>query len=170
MDFLTNTFEQLGFLVENLSAFVEAGGWKYLVMWAIGGVLIYLAIRHDMEPTLLLPLGFGTILVNIPSSGAINQFSETGELITEGALSTLFNAGIANELFPLILFIGIGAMIDFGPLLTNPKLMIFGAAAQFGIFFTFCLASMFFTTPEAASIGVIGAADGPTALLLPISF
>ena len=113
MDFLTNTFEQLGFLVENLSAFVEAGGWKYLVMWAIGGVLIYLAIRHDMEPTLLLPLGFGTILVNIPSSGAINQFSETGELITEGALSTLFNAGIANELFPLILFIGIGAMIDF---------------------------------------------------------
>ncbi|MBP3480235.1 MAG: sodium ion-translocating decarboxylase subunit beta [Clostridia bacterium] len=166
MDFLTNTFEQLGFLVENLSAFVEAGGWKYLVMWAIGGVLIYLAIRHDMEPTLLLPLGFGTILVNIPSSGAINQFSETGELITEGALSTLFNAGIANELFPLILFIGIGAMIDFGPLLTNPKLMIFGAAAQFGIFFTFCLASMFFTTPEAASIGVIGAADGPTAIVV----
>ena len=170
MDFLTNTFEQLGFLVENLSAFVEAGGWKYLVMWAIGGVLIYLAIRRDMEPTLLLPLGFGTILVNIPSSGAINQFNETGELITEGALSTLFNAGIANELFPLILFIGIGAMIDFGPLLTNPKLMIFGAAAQFGIFFTFCLASMFFTTPEAASIGVIGAADGPTAIVLPISF
>ncbi len=166
MDFLTNTFEQLGFLVENLSAFVEAGGWKYLVMWAIGGVLIYLAIRHDMEPTLLLPLGFGTILVNIPSSGAINQFNETGELITEGALSTLFNAGIANELFPLILFIGIGAMIDFGPLLTNPKLMIFGAAAQFGIFFTFCLASMFFTTPEAASIGVIGAADGPTAIVV----
>ncbi len=166
MDFLTNTFEQLGFLVENLSAFVEAGGWKYLVMWAIGGVLIYLAIRRDMEPTLLLPLGFGTILVNIPSSGAINQFNETGELITEGALSTLFNAGIANELFPLILFIGIGAMIDFGPLLTNPKLMIFGAAAQFGIFFTFCLASMFFTTPEAASIGVIGAADGPTAIVV----
>ena len=166
MDFLTNTFEQLGFLVENLSAFVEAGGWKYLVMWAIGGVLIYLAIRHDMEPTLLLPLGFGTILVNIPSSGAINQFNETGELITEGALSTLFHAGIANELFPLILFIGIGAMIDFGPLLTNPKLMIFGAAAQFGIFFTFCLASMFFTTPEAASIGVIGAADGPTAIVV----
>ena len=166
MDFLANTFEELSFLVENFSAFAEAGGWKYLVMWAIGGVLIYLAIRRDMEPTLLLPMGFGTILVNIPSSGAINQFSETGELVAEGALTTLFNAGIANELFPLILFIGIGAMIDFGPLLTNPKLMIFGAAAQFGIFFTFCLASMFFTTPEAASIGVIGTADGPTAIVV----
>ena len=166
MDFLMNTLSELSFLVENLSAFAAAGGWKYLVMWAIGGVLIYLAIRHDMEPTLLLPMGFGTILVNIPSSGAISHYSETGEVIAEGALTTLFNAGIANELFPLILFIGIGAMIDFGPLLTNPKLMIFGAAAQFGIFFTFCLASMFFTTAEAASIGIIGAADGPTAIVV----
>lgn len=166
MQFITDILKELDFLIENVSAFAAAGGWKYLVMWIIGGVLIYLAIRRDMEPTLLLPLGFGTILVNIPSSGAINQWSETGELVTEGALTTLFNAGIANELFPLILFIGIGAMIDFGPLLTNPKLMIFGAAAQFGIFFTFCMASMFFTTPEAASIGIIGAADGPTAIVV----
>ncbi len=166
MDFLMNTLEELSFLVENFSAFAAAGGWKYLVMWVIGGILIYLAIRHDMEPTLLLPMGFGTILVNIPSSGAITRFADTGEVIAEGALTTLFNAGIANELFPLILFIGIGAMIDFGPLLTNPKLMIFGAAAQFGIFFTFCLASMFFTTSEAASIGIIGAADGPTAIVV----
>ncbi len=148
---------ELKFLVNNLSAFVSDDGWKYIAMWVIGGVLIYLAIRHDMEPTLLLPLGFGTILVNIPHSGAIGE---------EGALTTLFNAGIANELFPLILFIGIGAMIDFGPLLTNPKLMIFGAAAQFGIFFTFCMASMFFTQNEAASIGIIGAADGPTAIIV----
>ena len=166
MDFLTDILSELSFLVENLGAFVGAGGWKYLAMWAIGGVLIYLAIRHDMEPTLLLPLGFGTILVNIPSSGAITRFAETGEVISEGDLTTLFNAGIANELFPLILFIGIGAMIDFGPLLTNPKLMIFGAAAQFGIFFTFCMASMFFTQNEAASIGIIGAADGPTAIVV----
>ena len=166
MDFLTDILSELSFLVENLGAFVGAGGWKYLAMWAIGGVLIYLAIRHDMEPTLLLPLGFGTILVNIPSSGAITRFAETGEVISEGALTTLFTAGIANELFPLILFIGIGAMIDFGPLLTNPKLMIFGAAAQFGIFFTFCMASMFFTQNEAASIGIIGAADGPTAIVV----
>ena len=140
---------------------------KYVVMWIIGGLLIFLAIKKEMEPTLLLPMGFGAILVNIPMSGAISRFTEAGELIgEEGALTTLFNAGIANELFPLILFIGIGAMIDFTPILTNPKLMIFGAAAQFGIFFTFCLASMFFTQNEAASIGIIGAADGPTAIVV----
>ncbi len=138
--------------------------WQHLVMWVVGFVLIYLAIKKDMEPTLLLPMGFGTILVNIPLSGAIDQL--VGSEIEHGALTTLFNAGIANELFPLILFIGIGAMIDFTPVLTNPKLMIFGAAAQFGIFFTFCLASMFFTTEEAASIGIIGAADGPTAIVV----
>ncbi len=134
--------------------------WKYLVMWAIGGLLIYLAIAKDMEPTLLLPIGFGTILVNLPLSGAITQGEEVG------ALSTLFNAGIANELFPLLLFIGIGAMIDFTPVLTSPKLMIFGAAAQFGIFFTLCLASMFFDINDAASIAIIGAADGPTSIVV----
>ncbi len=136
----------------------------HVIMWIIGGILIYLAIKKDMEPTLLLPMGFGAILVNIPLSGAISQTVDG--FFQEGALSTLFEAGIANELFPLILFIGIGAMIDFGPLLTNPKLMIFGAAAQFGIFFTLCLASMFFTPEEAASIGIIGAADGPTAIVV----
>ena len=97
--------EKLSFLVENISNLTD---WRYIVMWLIGGLLIFLAIRFDMEPTLLLPMGFGTILVNIPLSGAIGE---------HGALTTLFNAGIANELFPLILFIGIGAMIDFGPLL-----------------------------------------------------
>lgn len=137
---------------------------QMVIMWIIGGILIYLAIKKDMEPTLLLPLGFGTILVNIPMSGAITQV--VNESVEEGALSTLFNAGIANELFPLILFIGIGAMIDFTPVLSNPKLIIFGAAAQFGIFFTFCLAAMFFSPEEAASIGIIGAADGPTAIVV----
>ena len=132
-----------------------------LVMMAIGGLLIFLAIKKDMEPTLLLPMGFGAIIVNLP--GVYAPGSEHGAF---GPLSTLFDAGIANELFPLILFIGIGAMIDFGPLLSNPKLMIFGAAAQFGIFFTFCMASMFFTQNEAASIGIIGAADGPTAIVV----
>ncbi|MBR4950283.1 MAG: sodium ion-translocating decarboxylase subunit beta [Clostridia bacterium] len=134
-------------------------------MWLIGGLLIYLAIAKDMEPSLLLPMGFGTILVNIPLSGAINQMNSAGQEV-EGAIETLFNMGIANELFPLILFIGIGAMIDFTPVLANPKLMIFGAAAQFGIFFTFCLANIFFTDLEAASIGIIGAADGPTAIVV----
>jgi len=144
--------------------------WQMIVMWIIGGVLIYLAIKKDMEPTLLLPMGFGAILVNLPHSGAITQFvtdalgNVTGE--EEGALTTLFNAGISNELFPLILFIGIGAMIDFGPILTNPKLMIFGAAAQFGIFFTLCLASVFFDINDAASIAIIGAADGPTSIVV----
>ena len=131
--------------------------WQQVIMWLIGAVLIYLAIRKDMEPTLLLPLGFGTILVNIPGA----------DLITEsGALTSLYNAGIANELFPLLLFIGIGAMIDFGPLLSNPKLMLFGAAAQFGIFFTLCAASIFFDINDAASIAVIGAADGPTSIVV----
>ncbi len=128
--------------------------WQQIVMWIIGGILIYLAIKKEMEPTLLLPMGFGAILVNLPMSGAI----ETVE--------TLFNAGISNELFPLILFIGIGAMIDFGPLLSNPKLMIFGAAAQFGIFFTLCFASMFFDLKDAGSIAIIGAADGPTSIVV----
>ena len=131
--------------------------WQHVVMWCIGGLLIYLAIAKDMEPTLLLPIGFGTLLVNIPNVDLIQE---------SGALVSLFNAGIANELFPLILFIGIGAMIDFGPLLSNPKLMIFGAAAQFGIFFTLCAASMFFDINDAASIAVIGAADGPTSIVV----
>ena len=137
--------------------------WQQVVMWAIGGLLVYLAIAKDMEPSLLLPMGFGAILVNLPMSGAVDQWV-SGQ-VERGALSVLYDAGIANELFPLILFIGIGAMIDFGPLLTNPKLMIFGAAAQFGIFFTLCLAGMFFDLPDAASIAIIGAADGPTAIV-----
>ena len=157
MDFLKN-FE---ILYENFFAL----DWRMLVMWAIGGILIYLAIKKEMEPTLLLPMGFGAILVNLPFSGAITQMAENGELEV-GALDVLFGAGIANELFPLILFIGIGAMIDFGPLLSNPKLMIFGAAAQFGIFFTLCLASMFFPINDAASIAIIGAADGPTSIVV----
>ncbi len=154
----------MSILYENILALFQNGGWKYIVMWAIGGLLIFLAIKKDMEPTLLLPLGFGTIMVNLPMSGAISQIVD-GELV-HGPLSELFDAGIATELFPLILFIGIGAMIDFGPVLSNPKLMIFGAAAQFGIFLTFCLASFFFDLNAAASIGIIGAADGPTAIVV----
>ncbi len=138
--------------------------WQQVVMWVIGGLLIYLAIAKDMEPTLLLPIGFGAIMVNLPFSGAVTQIIDG--VIKEGPLSELYSAGIANELFPLILFIGIGAMIDFGPLLSNPKLMIFGAAAQFGIFFTLCAASIFFDIKDAASIAIIGAADGPTAIVV----
>lgn len=146
--------EFLSFLYENVAENFDP---RMLVMWAIGGILIFLAIKKDMEPTLLLPIGFGAILVNLPLSGVVGE---------EGALSILYEAGIANELFPLLLFIGVGAMIDFGPILANPKLMIFGAAAQFGIFFTFCTASMFFDVNDAASIAIIGAADGPTSIVV----
>ena len=136
-------------LYQNLLQFT----WQQGVMILIGGLLIFLAIKKEMEPTLLLPMGLGTILVNIPNSEALH-----------GPIQELYNAGIANELFPLLLFIGIGAMIDFGPLLSNPKLMLFGAAAQFGIFFTLSMASMFFPELDAASIAIIGAADGPTSI------
>ncbi len=149
--------EFLSFLYSNI---LENFDWRMLIMWAIGGLLIFLAIKKDMEPSLLLPIGFGAILVNLPLSGAITQDGKIGPL------DVLYNGGISNELFPLILFIGIGAMIDFGPLLANPKLMIFGAAAQFGIFFTLCTASMFFDINDAASIAVIGAADGPTSIVV----
>ena len=180
-----NLFETL---FGGLTAFFQGDNWKMLIMWVIGGVLIYLAIKKEMEPTLLLPIGFGAILMNFPGvvsylcegCGAASSYGQEictnaecgGEIIAKFTgiaepLHELYNAGIANELFPLILFIGIGAMIDFGPLLNNPKLMIFGAAAQFGIFFTLCMASIFF--PEAkdyASIAIIGAADGPTSIVV----
>ena len=139
--------------------------WQQVVMWAIGGLLIFLAIKRQMEPTLLLPMGFGAILVNLPWSGAVTQIHNGVEEV--GVVDVLFNAGIANELFPLLLFVGIGAMIDFGPLLSNPKLMLFGAAAQFGIFFTLSMASLLgFELKDAASIAIIGAADGPTSIFV----
>ena len=139
--------------------------WKQAVMWVIGGLLIFLAIKKKMEPSLLLPIGFGAILVNLPRSGAVTQVY--GEKVEEGVLDVLFEGGIANELFPLLLFVGIGAMIDFGPLLSNPKLMLFGAAAQFGIFFTLSMASLLgFELKDAASIAIIGAADGPTSIFV----
>lgn len=168
MDVLANFVNAMFGSVMSLTAIEVV---KMVAMWAIGGILIYLAIKKDMEPALLLPMGFGAILVNLPLSGAIDQIYEG---VTEaGALSELFRAGIANELFPLLLFIGIGAMIDFGPLLSNPKLLLFGAAAQFGIFFTLTLACGvnavapgLFSLQDAASVAIIGAADGPTAIFL----
>ena len=141
--------------------------WQQAVMWVVGALLIYLAISKELEPTLLLPMGFGAILVNLPLSGALNQtLSGIGEVT--GILDWLFKVGIeATEAMPLLLFIGIGAMIDFGPLLSNPRLLLFGAAAQFGIFVTI-LASVLlgFELRDAASIGIIGAADGPTSILV----
>jgi len=151
------------FLVEGLVSVT----WQQVVMYAIGGILIYLAISKKLEPALLLPMGFGAILVNIPLSGAVDQMmSGVGEV--QGILDWLFDVGIhASEAMPLLLFIGIGAMIDFGPLLKNPKLMFFGAAAQFGIFITITASgALGFDLKDAASIGIIGAADGPTSILV----
>ena len=141
--------------------------WQQLVMYVIGGLLIYLAIEKGFEPALLMPMGFGAILVNLPLSGVVNQFSAgIGE--TPGIIQWLFEVGIeASEAMPLLLFIGIGAMIDFGPLLANPKLFLCGAAAQAGIFLTIIIAVLLgFDIKDAASIGIIGAADGPTSLLV----
>ena len=136
------------------------------VMYVVGALLIYLAIKKDYEPSLLLPMGFGAILVNLPMSGVLNQMvAGVGE--SQGIIQWLFETTIeASEALPLLLFIGIGAMIDFGPLLEKPWLMLFGAAAQFGIFFTLFLAGFFFDLKDAASIAVIGAADGPTAIFV----
>ena len=126
--------------------------WQQALMLLIGGLLIFLAIRREMEPALLLPMGFGAILVNLPG-------------VHTEAIETLFTAGIASELFPLLLFIGIGAMIDFGPLLANPRMLLFGAAAQFGIFFTLVVAvAVGFGLTDAASAAIIAAADGPTSI------
>lgn len=137
--------------------------WKHLVMIGVGLTLIYLAIKKNYEPTLLLPMGFGAILANIPYSAVLTQ----EDSVIKGALDVFFDAGIATEVFPLLIFIAIGAMIDFSPLFQRPILLLFGAAAQFGIFVTMVLATLFgFSIFEAASIGIIGAADGPTSIIV----
>ena len=153
MDFLINGITQVT--------------WQQMLMWIIGATLIYLAIAKQLEPSLLLPMGFGAILVNIPDSGVLNQTLQGIGEVT-GIIDWLFEVGIeASEMMPLLLFIGIGAMIDFGPLLSNPRLLLFGAAAQFGIFATITVATLLgFSLTDAAAIGIIGAADGPTSILV----
>jgi len=149
-----------------MSGFFEIT-WQQLVMYCVGGLLIYLAVAKGFEPALLLPMGFGAILVNIPLSGVLNQ-NIAGIGNTNGIIDWLFHTTIEqSEALPILLFIGIGAMIDFGPLLSNPKMFLFGGAAQFGIFFTILVACILgFNLNDAASIGIIGAADGPTSILV----
>lgn len=141
--------------------------WQQIVMYFVGLLLIYIAIKKQYEPALLLPMGFGAILVNLPLSGVIDRVTE-GVGVSHGIIQWLFQAGIeASEAFPLLLFIGIGAMIDFGPLLSNPKMFLFGGAAQLGIFLTIIIAVLLgFDIKDASSIGIIGAADGPTSILV----
>lgn len=157
--------QQYPWLDELLMGFIGLS-WKHAVMWLIGALLIYLAVRHDYEPSLLLPIGFGAILANIPHSSAISQVP--GE---EGFLFVLYNGGIANELFPVLIFVAIGAMCDFAPLIRRPSVMLFAAAAQFGIFATAVGATLVgFSFEHAASIGIIGAADGPTTIYVASRF
>lgn len=153
----------MDFLLEGVKAMATVAGAKMAVMWLVGGLLIYLGIKKNMEPALLIPMGFGAILVNLPFTGVIGD---------NGIIQWLFEVGIeASEALPLLLFIGIGAMIDFGPLLTNPKLMFFGAAAQVGIFVAIIIGTLLgFDLVDAACIGIIGAADGPTAILVANRF
>ncbi len=153
----------MNFLIEGITSVT----WQQLVMYVIGVSLIYLAIYKDMEPSLLVGMGLGAILVNLPNSGVLNQTMEgIGE--AQGVIEWLFEVGIeASEALPILLFIGIGAMIDFGPLLSNPIMFLFGAAAQFGIFITIVFAVLLgFDIVDASSIGMIGAADGPTSILV----
>lgn len=146
---------QLDFLLHGISGITP----QMIVMWVVGGLLIWLAVKKDFEPSLLLPMGFGAILVNLPYSGVLGD---------NGIIEWLFHTGIAaSEAMPLLLFVGIGAMIDFGPLLSNPRMILFGAAAQFGIFFTIMAAVLLgFPLRDAMSVGIIGAADGPTSILV----
>jgi sodium ion-translocating decarboxylase beta subunit len=156
-------------LVINLLDGLLSLTWGNVVMMAIGGTFIYLAIVKDYEPMLLLPIGAGTILANLPLTGmtaGIRELQLHQPLPEElGLFGILYQAGIHNELFPLLIFVGVGAMTDFGPLLENPKLALMGAAGQFGIFGAMLLAlAVGFPLKEAATIGIIGAADGPTAI------
>lgn len=151
------------FLIEGIMALT----WKQVVMYAVGIILIWLAIRKEYEPSLLLPMGFGAILVNLPMSGVLDQTLQGG-IESHGIIAWLFDIGIdASEAMPILLFIGIGAMIDFGPLLSNPVMFLFGAGAQFGIFAAILVAALLgFPLQDCASIGIIGAADGPTSILV----
>ena len=142
-------------LTSGISYLFSQGG-PNVIMLVIAAALLYLGVKKEVEPLLLVPIGFGCMLVNIP----LSDLMEPG-----GLLKILYDMGIANEVFPLLIFVGIGAMIDFGSLLENPKMLLFGAAGQFGIFFTLLLAlALGFPALEAVSIAVIGACDGPTAI------
>ncbi|MGN1084221.1 MAG: sodium ion-translocating decarboxylase subunit beta, partial [Lachnospiraceae bacterium] len=152
----------MDFLIEGITSVT----WQQCVMYVVGALLIWLGIKKGYEPALLVPMGFGAILVNFPGTSVLTQTIEGVE--ATGIIEWLFEVGIqASEAMPILLFIGIGAMIDFGPLLSNPSMFLFGAAAQFGIFFAISLAALLnFDLKDAAAIGIIGAADGPTSILV----
>lgn len=152
----------MGATLTNLVAGISALSWQHLVMWLLGSTLIYLGVKKNYEPLLLIPIGFGTLMANIPLSGAIGE---------GGPLTTLLNVGVLTELFPILIFVGVGAMCDFGPLLRNPEVMLLGAAAQIGIFGTIIAATLLgFPIAQAAAIGILGTADGPTTIYVASLF
>ena len=178
-EILLNLWNQSGFA--NLFAgFLAEGGWQNLVMILIGCGLLYLAIVKKFEPLLLCGIAFGCILTNLPGAGLYNQelwtnfmdksheaYHSYGTILKEGGLLDFFYIGVKTSIYPCLIFMGVGAMTDFGPMLSNPKSMLLGAAAQMGVFTAFVGAILLgFTGPEAASIGIIGGADGPTAIFL----
>ena len=163
------------------SGFMSQNGWQNLVMLIISCVLLYLAIVKQFEPLLLCGIAFGCLLTNLPGAGLYHQdlwtafmdpsssmYHSYGAIMREGGLLDIFYIGVKTSLYPCLIFMGVGAMTDFGPLLSNPKSLLLGAAAQLGVFAAFfaARASGFFTGLEAASIGIIGGADGPTAIFL----
>ena len=176
---LLNLWESSGFN-RIFASFLSDNGWQYLVMLVIGCVLLYLAIVKQFEPLLLVGIAFGCILTNLPGAGLYHQglwdafmdpsspaFHSYGEIMREGGLLDIFYIGVKTSLYPCLIFMGVGAMTDFGPLLSNPKSLLLGAAAQLGVFVAFIGAvALGFTGKEAASIGIIGGADGPTAIFL----
>ena len=176
---LLNLWNKSGFAA--LSAGFAAGGWQNLVMIAIACVLLYLGIVKQFEPLLMVGIAFGCLLTNLPMGGLYHQelwdafmdpnnteaYHSYGEILRHGGLLDIFYIGVKTSLYPCLIFMGVGAMTDFGPLLSNPKSLLLGAAAQLGVFVAFFGAILLgFTGPEAASIGIIGGADGPTAIFL----
>ena len=173
-----NVYGGMGF-----TAFFVGTGWKNLVMLGVGCVLLYLAIKKEYEPLLLLPIAFGMILTNLPGAGLFHTemwneeflnpdspyYHSYRHVLAEGGLLDILYIGVKAGIYPCLIFMGVGAMTDFGPLIANPKSLLLGAAAQLGIFATFIVTQMDifgFTPNEAASIGIIGGADGPTAIFL----
>ena len=178
-EILLNLWEGSGFNAI-FSGFISGGGWQNLVMLGISCVLLYLAIVKKFEPLLLTGIAFGCLLSNLPLGGLYHQelwtafmdeaspfYHSYGEIMRHGGLLDIFYIGVKTSLYPCLIFMGVGAMTDFGPLLSNPKSLLLGAAAQMGVFVAFFSAvCMGFTGSEAASIGIIGGADGPTAIFL----
>ena len=178
MEAILNFINDTGFVL-----FFQSGGWKNLVMLGVGCVLLYLAIKKEYEPLLLLPIAFGMILTNLPGAGLFHTemwneeflnpdspyYHSYRHVLAEGGLLDILYIGVKAGIYPCLIFLGVGAMTDFGPLIANPKSLLLGAAAQLGIFATFIVTQMDifgFTPNEAASIGIIGGADGPTAIFL----